>query len=490
VCAALRRIADTGVTVTLVLHQPRYEIFQSFDDLLLLGKGGKTVYTGPTAQALAYFEETMQVRCPPRINPADWMLDCISGDLPAEWKAAHPDWKPSDLFASWERHCTAVAAGGGSELAKRPSTGSPSASPHLAAAGSPLPGPGSPTALVLKGTQHAQVAPVLGVPSSGVVAGVAPTSLVSSSAAPPAAEPVGFLALIMLFLSRSLSQQLRHPFTIALNNGLVAVSALFLAAVYFGDVSYSAPEPIEAFGGCPSEVASSCQVCLAEAQDSVLNRGVMTIIALALTGVATFLNVFGSERIVYWREASALPQPLHTVAYFLGKDISMLPQLLLGPLVFTTAYEALTTPRASFGEYYIVFLGVYWCASAFGYLTAVLAPPSLAQLLGVTAIFSNAMFAGGQPTLKALQAKWIPLRWMPDIVFMRYSLESIYVCEVAAYNEVVSLQGVSLEQLIHDNFGYDLGAFGRDVAIVFAIGTFLRLLAIVSMVVMHRDKKK
>jgi hypothetical protein len=39
VCGALRKIADLGITVALVLHQPRFEIFSSFDDLLLLGKG-------------------------------------------------------------------------------------------------------------------------------------------------------------------------------------------------------------------------------------------------------------------------------------------------------------------------------------------------------------------------------------------------------------------------------------------------------------------
>jgi hypothetical protein len=53
----------------------------------------------------------------------------------------------------------------------------------------------------------------------------------------------------------------------------------------------------------------------------------MCVIAMGLTGVASFIPVFGTERIVYWREASALPQPRHTVAYFLGKDLAMLPQV-------------------------------------------------------------------------------------------------------------------------------------------------------------------
>ena len=44
VVACLRKVADLGLTIVTVLHQPRHEIFQMFHDVLLLGKGGRTVY--------------------------------------------------------------------------------------------------------------------------------------------------------------------------------------------------------------------------------------------------------------------------------------------------------------------------------------------------------------------------------------------------------------------------------------------------------------
>ncbi len=48
VCAVLKDIAAvTGITVAMVIHQPRVEIWESLDDLLLLAPGGKTVYLGP-----------------------------------------------------------------------------------------------------------------------------------------------------------------------------------------------------------------------------------------------------------------------------------------------------------------------------------------------------------------------------------------------------------------------------------------------------------
>ena len=45
------------MTVAAVIHQPRYEIFKSFDDIILLCPGGKVAYIGPLTQCEAYFNE-------------------------------------------------------------------------------------------------------------------------------------------------------------------------------------------------------------------------------------------------------------------------------------------------------------------------------------------------------------------------------------------------------------------------------------------------
>lgn len=55
VCNTLRAIADLGLTVVAVIHQPRQEIAAQFDDLLLLTPGGVTAYIGPRAGAIPYF---------------------------------------------------------------------------------------------------------------------------------------------------------------------------------------------------------------------------------------------------------------------------------------------------------------------------------------------------------------------------------------------------------------------------------------------------
>ena len=105
--------------------------------------------------------------------------------------------------------------------------------------------------------------------------------------------------------------------------------------VYFDDPWYVSPLPIEEIeaAGCNPTMASSAQTCFLASQDQILSRGSMSCIAMGLTAVASSIRVFGNERVVYLREASSLPQPYHSIAYFLAKDLSYLPNALIAPFL-------------------------------------------------------------------------------------------------------------------------------------------------------------
>ena len=51
-----------------------------FDDVVLLIKGGRSVYAGPTKSVLPYFDK-QGFHCAPDMNPGDFLMDCISGRL-------------------------------------------------------------------------------------------------------------------------------------------------------------------------------------------------------------------------------------------------------------------------------------------------------------------------------------------------------------------------------------------------------------------------
>lgn len=74
----LRDIAHTeGVSITAVLHQPSLLAWEMLDDIILLAPGGGTVYSGPRSVVSAHFQ-SLGYELPPRINPADALLDIVS----------------------------------------------------------------------------------------------------------------------------------------------------------------------------------------------------------------------------------------------------------------------------------------------------------------------------------------------------------------------------------------------------------------------------
>jgi ABC-type multidrug transport system ATPase subunit len=84
VMSSLRALVENqGVTVCSVIHQPRKIIFDLFDDLILLGVGGKIVYNGPTEGAQGYVER-LNYRLPAGDSVADWLIDVSSGRVEPE----------------------------------------------------------------------------------------------------------------------------------------------------------------------------------------------------------------------------------------------------------------------------------------------------------------------------------------------------------------------------------------------------------------------
>ncbi|KAB1219051.1 ABC transporter G family member 24 [Morella rubra] len=75
---ALRREALEGVNVCTVVHQPSYALFKMFDDLILLAKGGLTVYHGPVKKVEEYFAG-LGINVPERVNPPDHFIDILEG---------------------------------------------------------------------------------------------------------------------------------------------------------------------------------------------------------------------------------------------------------------------------------------------------------------------------------------------------------------------------------------------------------------------------
>ncbi|CAN1280693.1 Pleiotropic drug resistance protein 1, partial [Linum perenne] len=80
VMRTVRNTVDTGRTVVCTIHQPSIDIFEAFDELLLLKRGGQEIYVGPlgrhSTHLVKYFEEIDGVsKIKDGYNPATWMLE-------------------------------------------------------------------------------------------------------------------------------------------------------------------------------------------------------------------------------------------------------------------------------------------------------------------------------------------------------------------------------------------------------------------------------
>ncbi|KAK3441448.1 hypothetical protein EUGRSUZ_B01810, partial [Eucalyptus grandis] len=89
VMRAVKNIVDTGRTIVCTIHQPSIDIFEAFDELVLLKTGGRLIYSGPlghnSSEIIKYFESIPGVpKIKSNYNPATWMLEVTSTSAEAE----------------------------------------------------------------------------------------------------------------------------------------------------------------------------------------------------------------------------------------------------------------------------------------------------------------------------------------------------------------------------------------------------------------------
>lgn len=102
----LRKLADQGQAILCTIHQPSSLLFESFDRLLLLEKGGETVYFGDIGEDSGIIREYFARHgavCPPNVNPAEYMLEAIGAGVTP--RIGDRDWK--DIWLE-SRECEKV----------------------------------------------------------------------------------------------------------------------------------------------------------------------------------------------------------------------------------------------------------------------------------------------------------------------------------------------------------------------------------------------
>ncbi len=91
-----------NITIISVIHQPRYTSFILFDNIILLSKYG-TIYEGSPATALIYFNKGLDTYIDKNENPADVLMDIISGKRDFKQEFLVNTWRTKGT--QWVKDC-------------------------------------------------------------------------------------------------------------------------------------------------------------------------------------------------------------------------------------------------------------------------------------------------------------------------------------------------------------------------------------------------
>ncbi|KAL0347177.1 UNVERIFIED_CONTAM: putative white-brown complexprotein 30 [Sesamum calycinum] len=317
---ALRREALEGVNICMVVHQPSYTLYKMFDDLILLAKGGLTVYHGPVKKVEEYFA-SFGVNVPDRVNPPDHFIDILEGivkpsggltaeQLPVRWMLHNGYPVPPDML----QYCDEIASGSGGVSASK---GAPT--PEASFAGSELKDKEDHS-------QHRFFKP----------------DDLSNRRTP------GVLKQYRYFLGRNGKQRLREA-------KLQAADYLILL------------------------LAGACLGTLSKVKDDTFGYfGYMyTVIAVSLLCKISALRSFSQDKLEYLRENDS---GMSSLAYFLSKDTVDHFNTVIKPVVFLSMFYSFSNPRSTFLENYAVLFCLIYCVTGVAYIFAILLQPAQAQL--------------------------------------------------------------------------------------------------------------
>ncbi|XP_052173801.1 putative white-brown complex homolog protein 30 isoform X2 [Diospyros lotus] len=317
---ALRREALEGVNICMVVHQPSYALFKMFDDLILLAKGGLTVYHGSVKNVEQYFGG-LGIHVPDRVNPPDHFIDILEGlvktgsnvtieQLPVRWMLHNSYPVPPDMM----HYCDEIAqSSSGKTLSTEGAT-----------------------------EQWQDVKFNVDIHRDHLELNFLKSHDLSNRVTP------GVLRQFRYFIGRVTKQRLREARMQAADYLI-----LLLAGAALGTLAKVNDETFGALGYT------------------------YTVIAISLLCKIAALRSFSLDKIHYWRESAS---GMSTLAYFLSKDTIDHFNTLVKPLVYLSMFYFLSNPRSTFTDNYLVLLCLVYCVTGMAYVFAILFEPGPAQL--------------------------------------------------------------------------------------------------------------
>ncbi|XP_055836085.1 ABC transporter G family member 28 [Solanum dulcamara] len=374
---ATRREALEGVNVCMVVHQPSYTLFRMFDDLILLAKGGLTVYHGPVKTVEEYFAG-IGITVPDRVNPPDHFIDILEGiyklpstglsykDLPLRWMLHNGYPIPPDMLDSSGSRASSV--GENSADGASPATVTSDQSVDL----------------------WADVKSNVEQKKDRMRFNFLAWTDLSNRKTP------GVLLQYKYFLGRVGKQRLREA-------RIQAVDFLILL------------------------LAGLCLGTVAEVSDETFGfMGYLyTVIAVPLLTKIAALRSFSLDKLHYWRESAS---GMSGLAYFMAKDTIDHINTIIKPAVYLSMFYFFNNPRSSILDNYLVLLCVVYCVTGIAYALAIYFEPGQAQLWSVLLPVVLTLVASKDSS--SFTGK------LGDYIYSKWALEAFIIANAKRYSGV------------------------------------------------------
>ncbi|KAJ3109237.1 hypothetical protein HDU96_007268 [Phlyctochytrium bullatum] len=443
----LRSISRLGLTIVSVIHQPRMEIFRSFDDVLLIAPGGRTAYFGPVDKVQGYFE-SLGFHFDKDANVADVLMDVLSGRGVSRAGGATPS--TDDVVRAWEIHMSKSERRRLSSQFATPST-------HLAPGNLPkqdrlsivIPGASTPI-------------PVDAPQVDGDLELAAMSRLAQDRGA-------SFLKQTFLAHQRSLLQQIRQSGAL-----LTEFFVAGFAGTIMGISAAQAREPYQGLLQKPYLLGTG----------ATLNwylglYGMLIGIAISLSGGPAGVKVFGEEKPVYWREAAS---GHNTLSYYIGKSVSVIYRLALAALHFTSVYLFLGRPSVdAVTQFLLILLNFFFIYGIAAVISLVVRRENASLVTVIVGLFGASFCGFGLKLTDAEKGGYI---FVFNLGANRWAAEAQYYEWIKNYANIFDLD----EALAF--CGYKADRLGMNLAVMLALGIGYRILGYGLLVGLNRQKQK
>jgi energy-coupling factor transporter ATP-binding protein EcfA2 len=455
---ALRSLAQQrGLTCFAVIHQPRQEIVEAIDDIILLGRGGRPIFLGPRELAIPYVCDALGYELPELCSPADFLLDVANG------KHGLPRLEPATGAGS------DVSKGDAEPQVARASkylSGNDNANPGVVAVVEAL-----ATAWRSGGERWVQKRSSI-VPYSNLdTAHDASAELWSKEIREKLRKPRrNALEQILLHALRATRQRFRG--TSLMIDLFSMLLGGFVAGIVLSGGDLIIPNaPLQYFQSCPPSGSVFCNSPLRHMYQPATFYITMIF---AVLSIAPAVRLFGAEREVAWREAGV---GIPAGSYFLGKLLAELPVWALMALNVSAPLAAVAPLRGPYGGFFSLAMAtIVFCSSLGTAISAIFGTDSdKANLTGV--ILATVLnLAGGFVPMLGKGAVWAYTHWTAR-AFVAIELNAGYGIAEPMFTWITN------DEWAIPNWPRDIG-----VICLFSVLTFA--LAFVISVKFHSDKRR